>query len=105
MPRAPLALPAMTGQKYSVQAWRDQTSPAASGPKSCPPLAAPHRAVQRDSLPELGRWVVGAQWGRRQRRSSHRAMPERSTSGPWWPARPSEPRAYPPLTGRVPLNL
>src|SRR5690348_4779615 len=47
MPRAPQALPAITGQKYSVEPWRDQTIAAASGPKSCPPLAAPHRAVQR----------------------------------------------------------
>src|SRR5689334_14754978 len=50
MPRAPLALRAITGQKDSVQAWRDQTSAAASGPKSCPPLAAPHRALQRTTV-------------------------------------------------------
>jgi len=50
MPRAPLALPAITGQKDSVRAWRDETTAAASGPKSCPPLAAPHRALQRTTV-------------------------------------------------------
>jgi len=65
MPRAPLALPAITGQKDPVRAWRDETSAAASGPKSCPPLAAPHRATQRKDCQSSDReWWVRTGWRR-----------------------------------------
>jgi hypothetical protein len=49
MPRAPLAVPAITGQKYSVQAWRDETTSAASGPRATPATRHP-RTARRNAM-------------------------------------------------------